>query len=350
MSDSREIFRETAERVLADTLTPSHIAAAERRILPAELFSALAETGVTAMLAPDAQGGVDAPISDAVAILRAAGAAAAPGPLLETMLGHLLMARAGIEAPPGALTLIFHDADTDMARAGMSWRGPLTLANIPWGGLAERILIVVPAPTGVGLVSTRPLDWTVTPGVDAAGEPRDRLSVQDLSNECALLDGVTFDALFATASVMRAGQQLGALEWILRRSVEYAMERKQFGRELGKFQVVQQMLAELADNVLAAAAITEAAAECGSAALVAAARSRIADASDTAVTIAHQVHGALGFSREYPLNLRTRRLMAWRNDYGDVLFWRRRLAGGFLGLSREAFWPAVADAGLSRAG
>src|SRR3546814_19784377 len=89
-----------------------------------------------------------------------------------------------------------------------------------------------------------------------------------------------------------------------------------------------------------------AAAEGFSATLVGAARSRIGDAADAAITISHQVHGAIGFSREYALNYRTRRLMAWRDDYGSVLFWRRALAGGFIGLSREAFWPGVDDAGL----
>jgi acyl-CoA dehydrogenase len=350
MSETRHIFRDTAQRVLADTVSPAHIAAAERRILPASMFSVLAATGVLAMLAPEAEGGVDAPTSDAVAILRAAGAAAAPGPLLETMLGRLLMARAGLEAPNGALTLAFRDRGDGPSPGGKHWRGAPAFDGVPWGGGAERFLIITPAPAGVLLVSTRPTDWTVKPGADAAGEPRDRLSADEIAVESALIAGASFDQLFTTASLMRAGQQLGALEWCLQRSVEYVMERKQFGRELGKFQVVQQMLAELADHTLAAAAITEAAAESGSPALVASARSRIADAADAAVTIAHQVHGAIGFSREYPLNVRTRRLMAWRDDYGEVLYWRRRLASGFLGLSREAFWPAVTGAGLSRAG
>ena len=55
----------------------------------------------------------------------------------------------------------------------------------------------------------------------------------------------------------------------------------------------------------------------------------------------------MGFSREYPLNLRTRRLMAWRDDYGSVLDWRRRLAGGFTGLALEEVWPAVTAAGAN---
>jgi acyl-CoA dehydrogenase len=326
------------------------IAAAERRILPAALFAALAETGITDMLAPEAQGGVDAPVSDAVAILRATGATAAPGPLLETLLGRALMARAGLEAADGPVTLAFCDTPDGPSPGDRRGGAPPAFHQVPWGGLAERFLVVLPDAAGVRLVSTRPDDWTVKPGADAAGEPRDRLSAEEVPIESALAAGPGFEELFRAASALRAGQQLGALEWSLQRSVEYVMERKQFGRELGKFQVVQQMLAELAGNVLAAAAITEAAAESQSRTLVASARSRLADAADAAITIAHQVHGAIGFSLDYPLNLRTRRLMAWRDDYGDVLYWRRALAADFVGLSREAFWPAVADAGLSSVG
>jgi acyl-CoA dehydrogenase len=109
------------------------------------------------------------------------------------------------------------------------------------------------------------------------------------------------------------------------------------------------MLAELAAHMLASAGIAEAAADAASETLIAAARSRLGDAADAAIGIGHQVHGAMGFSKEYALNHRTRRLMAWRDDFGSVQFWRRRLAGGFVTCSREEFWPAIADAGKRRA-
>jgi acyl-CoA dehydrogenase len=158
-----------------------------------------------------------------------------------------------------------------------------------------------------------------------------------------------YDELLRTAAILRGAQILGAIEWSFRRSVEYAGERKQFGREISKFQAIQQMLAELADHVLASASITEAAAEGLNASLIAATRSRLGDAADATIIITHQVHGAMGFSLEYALNARTRRLMAWRDDYGSVLYWRRALAADFAGLTREGFWPAVSDAGLPTA-
>jgi acyl-CoA dehydrogenase len=77
--------------------------------------------------------------------------------------------------------------------------------------------------------------------------------------------------------------------------------------------------------------------------LIAAARSRLGDAADVAIRIGHQVHGAIGFSREYALNFRTRRLMAWRDDYGSIAYWTERVGERFLGLTRDAVWPLVTD-------
>jgi acyl-CoA dehydrogenase len=53
------------------------------------------------------------------------------------------------------------------------------------------------------------------------------------------------------------------------------------------------------------------------------------------------VHGAIGFTREYSLNYRTRNLIAWRDQYGSVLDWKANLARMFIGVSRDELWPAI---------
>jgi acyl-CoA dehydrogenase len=326
MSENRAFFRETVERIVADTLDQNAIEATERRALPGALCAALAENGVTHMLVAEEKGGIGADVGDAVAILRTMGAAAAPGPIVETLLGNKLLADADLDPVEGLIALAFAED------------GATTLHHLPWGGLADHILVVTP--TGLSLSAAA--GWTVTPGLDAADEPRDTLT----AGPTGPVTPFDTSAVLRTAAILRAGQILGAIEWTLARSIDYAGERKQFGREISKFQAIQQMLAELADHMLASAVLTEAAAESVSEPMVAAARSRLGDAADAAIAISHQVHGAMGFSREYTLNHRTRRLMAWRDDYGSVLAWRRALAGAFVGCTREGFWPAVSDAGL----
>lgn len=350
MSDNREIFRDTVERILADTLTQADIEAAEQRILPADLFGALEENGITTMLAAEDKGGIGASLSEAMTILRATGSAAAPGPILETLLGQSLLAQAGLTLPNGPITLAF--TDSDIPPGETCWATPPAFHDVPWGDLVDCFVTVARDGDGDGarIAVSDPKDWSVTAGTDAAGEPRDRLEGLDIPVIVRDLPATGYETLLRTASLLRAGQILGAIEWTFGRSVDYAMERKQFGREIGKFQVIQQMLAELAGHTLASSAITEAAAEGFGATLAAAARARLGEASDAAITIGHQVHGAMGFSREYGLNYRTRRLMAWRDDYGSTLFWQRSLGGSFTGLGRDGFWPGVADAGLSSVG
>jgi len=316
---SNAMLTETVERILADTVTPAVIAAAEQRELPARMFATLEENGVFDLLVPQAAGGVGATLSEALQVMRAFGAAAAPGPLLETLLGRALLAEAGLQAGRGPLALAFAD-------------DPQALWRVPWGGLVERIVVVTDG--GVGVASRA--GCRVAPGAGPCGEPRD-----DLASSQAIGLRPIGSAALERAAVLRAGQITGAIGWIFERSADYAHERSQFGKEIGKFQVVQQMLAVLADNHLAGAGIAEAAAEACDPRLVAAARARLGEASDRAIEVGHQVHGALGFSRDYALNYRTRRLMSWRDEYGGVGFWRARLARMFAGLSRDAFWPAV---------
>jgi len=347
MSEHRIFFRETVGRILADTLDKADIDAAEERVLPAGLYDALSENGIPLMLVPGDKGGIGATVADAAAILRAAGEAAAPGPILETMLGQQLLASAGLELTSGLISLVFVDG-LDVPEPGAEHWRDATVHAVPWGAAVEKVLVVARTARGSWLISTNAADWTVTPERDAAGEPRDTLSAQSLPvTVIALADG---DAWLRTAAILRAAQCLGAIEWAFRRSVEYTGERKQFGREIGKFQAVQQMLAELAGHLLASAGLVEAAAEAMNPQLIAAARSRLGDAIDATITITHQVHGAMGFSLEYALNSRTRRLMAWRDDFGSTLYWRRLLARKFIHLDREGFWPAVSDAGLAAVG
>src|ERR1700731_4043538 len=103
MTDS--IIVDTATRIFADLCEPKTINAAEEGQWPAALWNALEESGLTLTWVPDTLGGAGAEIIDGFAVLRVAGRAAAPVPLAETLLAGWLLAQAGIEAPPGPMTL-----------------------------------------------------------------------------------------------------------------------------------------------------------------------------------------------------------------------------------------------------
>ena len=131
-------------------------------------------------------------------------------------------------------------------------------------------------------------------------------------------------------------------------AVNYAQERQQFGRPISKFQAVQQNLAVLAGQTAAAVA----AANTGIEALsrndpetevfrVAIAKTRVGDAATLACEIAHQVHGAIGFTQEYALQLATRRLWSWREEFGPDVEWAARLGNFVCNLGADELWPTL---------
>ncbi|MFW2348946.1 acyl-CoA dehydrogenase family protein [Qipengyuania sp.] len=153
-------------------------------------------------------------------------------------------------------------------------------------------------------------------------------------------EGERFDALMAFA---RTAQIAGALDAALALSVGYVNERQQFGRPLGKFQAVQQSLASFACEAAAANCAAMGAAQAlgrGSAEFeIAAAKLRANSAVEVGTTVAHQVHGAIGFTQEYALHQLTRRLWQWRSEYGNDAHWSRRLGSAVIARGAEAFWP-----------
>ncbi|WP_417321104.1 acyl-CoA dehydrogenase family protein [Erythrobacter aureus] len=141
----------------------------------------------------------------------------------------------------------------------------------------------------------------------------------------------------------RAAQIGGALDAALARAVGYVNERQQFGRPLAKFQAVQQSLATFACEAAAANCAAMGAAQAlnrGPAEFeIAAAKLRANRAVEIGTTVAHQVHGAIGFTEEYGLHHLTGRLWQWRSEYGNDAYWSRRLGSAVIERGADAFWP-----------
>jgi acyl-CoA dehydrogenase len=114
---------------------------------------------------------------------------------------------------------------------------------------------------------------------------------------------------------------------LLDMSVRYADERQQFGRSLGKFQAIQHQLAVMAEHVASAnvAARIGMSGACFDDLRVAVAKARTSEAAHQVCAIAHAVHGAIGVTEEYDLQLYTRRLKQWQLAFGTESFWAKRL-------------------------
>lgn len=342
------IIVDTATRIFADLCEPATINAAEEGAWPAALWDALEESGLPLTWVPDTLGGAGAELLDGFAVLRAAGRAAAPVPLAETLLAGWLLAQAGIAAPSGPMTIAPVHEDGAIA-IGRDGRVTGRARHIPYARKARHVAVLGKqdgAPV-VALVETAGLG--IAQGKSLAGEPQDTVSfdgVAAVASGKAVLDAA---ALVRIGAAARTQQMAGALEHILDQSVQWSLDRVQFGRPIAKFQVVQHNLATLAGEVAAAGSAADAAAEAiaaygageDAAPLVAVAKVRVGEAASSGAAIAHQVHGAMGFTYEHSLHHATRRLWAWREEFGNETLWAARLGRMVAAQGADALWPFV---------
>jgi acyl-CoA dehydrogenase len=155
--------------------------------------------------------------------------------------------------------------------------------------------------------------------------------------------GAAPDRLRRRTALMRSAQMVGALERVQELTVTYAAERRQFGQPLNRFQAVQQQLAELAGEVALARAAVEAAAADPTALRVAAARVVAGRAAGRASAIAHQVHGAIGFTQEHRLHRFTTRLWRWRDEQGTEAAWAESLGTLLARAGADRVWEVLTE-------
>jgi alkylation response protein AidB-like acyl-CoA dehydrogenase len=129
---------------------------------------------------------------------------------------------------------------------------------------------------------------------------------------------------------------LGAVEGACRLTREHVTTREQFGRPLSRLQAVAHRLAEMecARVLLEVAASAALGLE---PARVAAAAALVDPIATTVARLAHQLHGAMGVTRESPLHRYTTLLWSLRDESGPVRRWARRLHVS----DPETLWTAV---------
>lgn len=146
----------------------------------------------------------------------------------------------------------------------------------------------------------------------------------------------------------------GALEMAMELSIEHANVRVQFGKPLSKQQAVQQSLAALAEETAAVAVAVGAAAlarDQGDADLeIAAAKLRANRAAGIGAAIAHQVHGAIGFTQDHLLHHTTAALAQWRSAFGNDAYWSARLGETVLSRGGRGLWEELTRRGDMRSG
>jgi acyl-CoA dehydrogenase len=347
----RDLFEETIERIFNDLVSSALIHQCADGAWPETLWSTLEEAEMTFAAVPEALAGAGATWEDTFTLVRAAGAHAVPAPFAEALLANWLLGRAGLQPVKGPLAIAAH-SELTCANGHASGR----LESIPWGRHLNRI-VGISAGSDPKLVI---LDTASATQLDRrtnlAGEPRDTL-VFDRARVIhaePLPAGTSPDVLMLCGAMLRSAQMAGALQSLLQMTTGYATERVQFGKPIGHFQVIQQQIAVMAEHTACALLAAEAAfVESGSEIAVLpimAAKICVGEAASIGASTAHAVHGAIGFTDEHSLHLKTRRLWAWRAEYGSQNFWSQKLGQSVCEFGSSGLWPMLTQTAKSTHG
>jgi alkylation response protein AidB-like acyl-CoA dehydrogenase len=303
------MFAEAIEDILRDQCTPGAVRAIEAGSSPAGLWEALAGAGFLELLVPEDAGGAGLALPELFAVLSHFGRYAVPLPIGQAIVARGIMAP-GFTMPSGLLTL------APALRRGAD--GSLTCPLVPHGAIADHVL----AADGDQLVL-----------LDCAGARRQAARVHYTQvatltwddGRCTERIGGDAAALPAFAAALHAALLAGAMTRVFEMTLAYCNDRVQFGRSLGKFQAVQHQLSVMAELVVATAVAAEASFQHDGRAPrllpAAMAKARASEGALEVANTAHALHGAIGVTEEYDLQLLTRRLHEWRMAHGSELYW-----------------------------
>lgn len=354
MNELERMLAESAERLFANEVTPTRIDALENGIWPAQLWDRVEESGLTRLFAAEADGGAQASWEEALPVLLAS--ARAPIPFNDTAVAGWLLNRLGLPMPAGPVGVADLATPPAASLRGGAWQLAEPV-DVPWGRYVGHVLVRA-VDNGAGHVDTAddsgagtPV-WLLAPaqtctvqtGANLANEPRDRLTLGAVPAAAATRGDPAGlpETPRALGALMRAIAIAGVLQHVLNQTVQYANERTQFGRPIGKFQAIQQQLAVLANEAVAARmAVATACAQAGQPdwawqAMVA--KVICGQAAGRVASIAHQVHGAIGFTHEHSLHQSTRRLWAWRAEYGSEAHWAAEIGRRAIRRGGDALW------------
>jgi acetyl-CoA C-acetyltransferase len=296
------------ERALLDLCPLDQLRIQETPEGAAALWSRIDALGYTDALVAESRGGAGLPLAQVQELFYIAGKVGLSLPVGETAVARALLADTG-----------YHNDEACIAIAkALPMSGPeIVCTDVPGAALAARVL-----------VNWRG-EWLLLARAHAIATPGNyrrqaSANLQWASADQALLRFTRHDAdAESICNALHAAAMAGAMDRILAIAVEYAQDRRAFGKPISKFQAVQQELAVLAEQ--ACTAVLAARMGCMSNSylpdplLAATAKLRASEAAARVAAIGHAVLGAIGITEEHPLGLFTARLHEWRTTAGTEL-------------------------------
>ncbi|MES2979760.1 MAG: acyl-CoA dehydrogenase family protein [Pseudomonadota bacterium] len=353
MSETQVMIQDSVQRLFAALFTSAELARFERDGPSGAVWQACAELGLDRALLKESQGGIGAAPADVFSVAHACGYYAATTPLADSMVAAGLLQRAGIHVPEGCIALIDDTGSAQplaVAVEGGERMVSGTVHKVPWADQAHWGVAAI-AQGSTAEVLLLPLAPRRGDGgafdTSSAGEPRASLSFEKVKPSGAghVACNAGINPVRLAGALARSAQISGALERALELAVQYARDRVQFGKPIGNNQAIQHMLATLAGQAAGArvAALLAWSGSADSAFDIAVAKARCSDVAGSAAAIVHQVHGAIGFTREHPLNFYTRRLWSWRSEFGSNAWWSEELGRQAIRAGSAKFWRSLVE-------
>jgi acyl-CoA dehydrogenase len=341
-----QLLLDTASKVFRDTCTFDAVQECEGGGFPERIWSAVADVGLPWIGVPESAGGLGGEPSDALEVLRVAGRYSPPIPLAETgLLAGWLLAGAGFRVGDGPATVVPGRRQDTVRLDGGTLSG--VAHGVAFARSATQIVALVESSGGWSVAVVAAGSVRIEPRANLAGEARDlvhfdRAAPVHLGPAAA---GVDRDALLLRGALTRVMLMAGALDAMSALTVGYTNDRRQFGKPVASFQAVQQHLIHGAQESaivnMAAHGAVRAAARGDAAFEIAAAKMQANRAAFVATRVAHQAHGAMGMTQEYALHHLSRRLWAWRAEYGDDSYWAQRLGRHVAAAGADRLYPLI---------
>jgi len=356
VSEELDIIAATVGRLFSDLAEPQAIALDPDGDWRQCLWQALEDAGIPTAWAPEAAGGAGL---DAVAvgrIARIAGGHAVAVPLIETMLANRWTGLAGLDLTPGMVAFAPTRPGETISIDGLGRLNGVA-KEIPLTEDGATAIVLAEGPSGDLAVARLDVTEHIKASRrDYAGDRRVRVGFDNAEPDAMgrLSRGRAFDGVMAGAA-LRACQMAGALAATLGHTVDYAGDRRAFGRPIAKFQAIQHHLATFAGETAAASVVADdAVANLGqdderAFFATACAKVRTGEAAYEGARIAHQVFGAIGYTGEHLLHRYTQRLWAWRDDFGTESEWAELLGHSIAATEADAHWAALTAGAVAAA-
>lgn len=335
-SDDQQLFASAVAQVLADRCTPDTVRSQwDAGAAPhSPAWGALVDMGLTSLLVPESHSGYGLGMSDLVSCLTEAGRACLPDQLTtQAAFVAPLLSSVVDDAATSPLAKELLDRVVGGASVGVVWREQLGGSDFAVGTRAAVGFLTFRADT---LIYVAAHDTTTSPRRSVDTSRQLGAVTWDRSGEVPLAVGpVARDAWLLAgerAMVGTAAECCGLARALIDQTVAYVNDRQQFGVPIGSFQAVKHQLADALMKVTFAQPLVLRAAwaldnaDPDAIIDVSAAKSASSDAADFASRVALQLHGAIGYTFEFDLQLWMKRVYALREQWGSAGQHRQRIA------------------------